>query len=125
MTLVGMLRARSDVLRADMQRFYGLDIDEIGYSIRIMRAADLAANLPHEALIWSVFDERNAWTTNTYLLALIADNTSFLAWSKTKDATRKGAKFKSQIPRPGSKRSKQNSDVKAVDVDTLAEFLKR
>lgn len=125
MMLVGMLRVRSDVLRADMQRFYGLDIDEIGYSIRIMRAADLAANLPREALIWSVFDERNAWTTNTYLLALIADNTSFLAWSKTKDATRKGAKFKSQIPRPGSKNSKQNSDVKAVDVDTLAEFLKR
>lgn len=53
MTLVEMLRVRSDVLRADMQRFYGLDIDEIGYSIRIMRAADLAANLPHEALIWS------------------------------------------------------------------------
>lgn len=125
MMLVGMLRVRSDILRADMQRFYGLDIDEIGYSIRIMRAADLAANLPREALIWSVFDERNAWTTNTYLLALIADNTSFLAWSKTKDATRKGAKFKSQIPRPGSKNSKQNSDVKAVDVDTLAEFLKR
>ena len=69
-----MLITRPDILRADMQHFYGLDIDELGYSIRIRRAADLAANLPPQ------------------------DNTGFLAWSKTKAA--KG-RYKGQIPRPG------------------------
>lgn len=93
-----MLITHPDILRADMQHFYGLDLDELGYSIRIRRAADLAANLPPQALIWGQIDPRAQWTTTDYLLANIADNTGFLAWSKTKAA--KG-RYKGQIPRPG------------------------
>lgn len=54
---------RADALRADLQRFYGLDMDEIGHTVRVRRAADLAANLPEDALTWGRIDERATWGT--------------------------------------------------------------
>lgn len=84
-----------------MQRFYGLDIDQIGRRIRPRRAADLAANLPAEAQTWKRLDPALAWTDRDHLLAQIADNTGFLAWTKTPDAAKPGARFHHIIPRPG------------------------
>lgn len=84
-----------------MQRFYGLDIDQIGRRIRPRRAADLAANLPDTAQTWKHVNPVNEWTSRDYLLAQIADNTSFLAWTKTKDAHKPGSRFHGYTPRPG------------------------
>lgn len=118
-----MLDGAPDRLRADLQRFYGLDLDELGHSIRVRRMADLAANLPPEAHVWQTFDPRAEWTNRDHLLAAIADNTGFLAWCQTKEAQHAGAKWHGRIPRPGERG--QRTDTVAVDVDELAEILSR
>lgn len=105
MTLVTLLAVGPDALRADMQRFYNLDLDEVGHAIRVMRAADLAANLPDEARVWGRIDPRAGWGTDRQLLANIADSVSFLAWTKTRDAARRGARWKGAIPRPGAQQA--------------------
>ena len=118
-----MLDRSPDALRADFQRFYGLDLDEVGHSVRVRRAADLAARLPAEARTWQAFDPRAAWTASDWLLAAIADNTGFLAWCKTKDASRRGAKWKGRIPRPGERQAARSADTTAADVDVIRRML--
>lgn len=120
-----MLAKAPDRLRADFQRFYGLDLDMVGYSIRCRRAADLAARLPREACVWQAFDKRMEWTVTDWLLASIADNTNFIAWTKTKDASRRGAKWKGRVARPGEARGHAMHGTNAVATDKLAELLSR
>jgi len=114
MTLVGALRTAPDKLRADLQRFYGLNLDDLG-PIRPRRMADLAANLPADAAIWTAFDRRAAWTPTQYLLAEIADNTNFLAFTKTKEGHRKGARWKGRIQRPGQPTAKKQETALPAD----------
>lgn len=99
-----MLCAYPDVLRADLQRFYGLNLDDLGYGLRARRAADLAANLPPEARIWGKLNSACSWSTGDYLLANIADATSFMAWAQTSDAAH-GGRWKTRIRRPGETES--------------------
>ena len=118
-----MLTKYPDVLRSDMQHYYGLDIDELGYSLRIRRAADLAANLPHGAQVWGMIDPRAQWTTTDYLLANIADATAFNAWTKTKDS--KHGRWRGAIPRPGQQdeRKQTMTTGAAANVDELRRLL--
>lgn len=99
-----MLCAYPDVLRADLQRFYGLNLDDLGCVLRVRRAADLAANLPPEARIWGKLNSACSWSTEDYLLADIADATSFIAWAQTSDAAH-GGRWKNRIRRPGEDES--------------------
>lgn len=110
-------------LRADLQRFYGLDLDELGHSIRCRRMADLAANLPQEACIWQAIDSRAEWTDREYLLATIADNTGFLAWCNSKDSEKRNAKWRGRVPRPGERQPQ--TDSTSMDVDRLAAMLSK
>lgn len=88
-----------DALRADMQRVYGLDADDIGAGIRVLRAADLAANLPLDALVWHRLDPRAGWDERTALLASLRDSCAWIAWSMSKHP--KGQRWRDQWPRPG------------------------
>lgn len=95
-----MLRKTPDALRADFQHYYNLDLDNLGTTIRVRRAADLAANLPTQAVTWARLDPHMAWDTSTQLLALIADYTGFTAWTRSAAAARHGARWHSTITRP-------------------------
>lgn len=110
-----MLSRSPDSLRADLQRYYGLDLDELGHSLRVRRAADLAAHLPDDACVWTALDPRAAWGSTRQLLADIADNTNFLAWCKTKNAQRHGATWKGRIRRPGYDTSHAETTAKPMD----------
>ncbi|TCD53772.1 hypothetical protein EJ419_07340 [Alloscardovia theropitheci] len=113
-----MIGTHPDVVRADFQRFYGLNIDYLGDGLNIRRAADLAANLPLNASIWKVFDERATWSTEAYLLAEIADAVSFNAWTKTKAAQSNG-KWKSSIIRPGQESAGNTEKTGSMNPDDL------
>lgn len=116
-----MLRIAPDTLRADVQRFYGLNLDETGESIRVRRMADLVANLPDCALIWGKINPRAQWDATRQLLANIADNTAFLAFCKTKDAS-KGKKFSNTIKRPGSKTNSNSTTIKTGHAESSEEL---
>lgn len=115
-----MLRIAPDTLRADIQRFYGLNLDETG-EIRVRRMADLAANLPDCALIWGKINPQAQWDATRQLLANIADNTAFLAFCKTKDAS-KGKKFSNAIKRPGSKSNTNSITIKTGHAESSEEL---
>lgn len=107
-----------------MQRFYGLDLDQLGYGLRVRRAADLAAHLPEDACIWSEINPLAEWDTTRHLLADIADNTNFIAFSKTKPAQRRGAKWTGRIPRPGEP-TPRKGDGTSLPVDEIRDLLDR
>lgn len=117
-----MLNKAPDRLRADFQHFYGLDLDEVGHTIRIRRAADLAAYLPDDAVVWRALNPQAEWTTSQHLLANIADSTAFLAWTKTKDSQKKGSRWKGALPRPGFTQKKTTTG-QAMQVDDLMKAL--
>ena len=55
---------------------------------------------PRQSIIWQKLNPRLAWDDQTYLLADIRDSLAFLAWTKTKEASRKGARWRGQLQRP-------------------------
>lgn len=116
-----MLRAAPDALRADMQRFYGLDLDQLGDGLRVRRAADLAANLPQDAAIWRRLDPRLEWDTSTMLLAQAVDSLDFLAWTRTRDSQRKGARWRGRLPRPWDTRN--TAKTQGMTLDETDRFL--
>ena len=120
-----MLAAAPDALEADFQRFYGLPTDGIRTGEpTATRAANLAANLPQQAMIWRRLNPRLAWDDQTYLLADIRDSLAFLAWTKTKEASRKGARWRGQLPRPGQPRREATvGDVVAMEDEQLMAYL--
>lgn len=120
-----MLATAPDALEADFQRFYGLNTDLIWTGeLPANRAAALAANLPRRAIIWQKLDPRLAWDDQTYLLADIRDSLAFLAWTKTKEASRKGARWRGQLQRPGTVRHEATGgEVMAMDDEQLAAYL--
>ena len=117
-----MLDKAPDKLRADIQRYYGLDLDELGHGVRVRRMADLAANLPEQARTWAALEPKAEWDTQTHLLANAVDALNFLAWTKTRDAQR-GGKWKGQLPRPGMKRNNADDGLQALDIDALTATL--
>ena len=57
-------------------------------------------------------------------LADIRDSLAFLAWTKTKEASRKGARWRGQLQRPGTVRHEATGgEVMAMDDEQLAAYL--
>lgn len=112
-----MLATAPDALEADFQRFYGLNPD-------LIWTGELPANLPRQAIVWQKLDPRLAWDDQTYLLADIRDSLAFLAWTKTKEASRKGARWRGQLQRPGTVRHEATGgEAVAMDDEQLAAYL--
>ena len=119
-----MLTVCPDALRADMQRWYGLDMDEIGYTIRVRRAADLAVNIPEDGAVWPRLDKRLQWGTTKQLLANISDAAGFIAWTKTSEAQHRNARWKGALDRPGIEhRRARQPGVQAMSRDRLDRLL--
>lgn len=119
-----MLIVCPGALRADFQRWYGLDLDDLGHSLRIRRAADLAAYIPEDGAVWPEIDPRLGWGTTKQLLANISDATSFTAWTKTKDAQRRNATWKGALQRPGMPEHRpRQRDVQAMSPEQLDRLL--
>jgi len=79
---------------------------------------------PARAIIWQKINPRLAWDDQTYLLADIRDSLAFLAWTKTKEASRKGARWRGQLQRPGTVRHEATGgEVMAMDDEQLNAYL--
>lgn len=100
-----MLANGPDALRADFQRFYGLDLDCLGGTLRVGRVADLAANLPPDAMVWRRLDPRLEWPAWVQLLANMSDRLDFIAWTKSEAGAKRGARWDNAIHRPGFDRT--------------------
>lgn len=59
-------------VRADLQRYYGLNLDRIGADFSAFHAAACLSCLPPGSALMLEIDERTAWATTDYLLHGIA-----------------------------------------------------
>lgn len=57
-----------DELRADLQRFYNLNIDEMGAGFSCSHAAACAAHLPLGSNVLARIDPKYSWTATDYRL---------------------------------------------------------
>ena len=94
--LASLLGSHPDELRADFQRFYGLNLDGMGIEYSTAHAAALAANLPRESATVRAVVPEAAWSDETYLLSAIEYDLRVLAWQNSKD----GAKGRNRPKRP-------------------------
>lgn len=101
MLLARMLGEHPAHVRADMQQYYGLNLERMGIDYSMRHAADLVAMLPSKSRTFRVIDERNEWDSSEYLLAEAVDSLHVMVWANTKDAQKNRNRPK-PLPRPGS-----------------------
>ena len=106
-----------DELRADLQRFYGLDIDRMGCDYSVAHAAACAANMPRDSACVRAVSPVAAWSDETYLLAQIEYDLRVLAWQNSKDGAKNRNKPKRMQTPADVERIKQkaeNTDFRAI-----------
>lgn len=72
MFLAFAIRTHPVQVRADLQRYYGLNIDRMGSDFGAFHAAGCIACLPTGSALLSAIDGRLAWGTSDFLLHGIA-----------------------------------------------------
>lgn len=80
-----MVLARAEVehpaqLRADLQQYYGLNIDGMGSEYSYNHAAALVANLPRSSRIAAIENAACEWADNDYLLYTIEYTLRVISW---------------------------------------------
>ncbi|MBM6706010.1 hypothetical protein H6A68_02890 [Bifidobacterium pullorum subsp. saeculare] len=70
----------ADLLEADFQRVYGLDLNDAGRSYSWLHAANLAANLPDGSMSWTYINRMRTRTLDQYLSAAAVNAVRMLKW---------------------------------------------
>ncbi len=83
--LAGLLADHPSELKADFQRYYGLNLDGMGSDYTFAHAADLAANLPRESCVMRAKDPTLIWGDVEYMLRSIEFSLRVLRWQNTED----------------------------------------
>lgn len=114
--LVAFRNRHGGALRADFQRFYGLNLDDLGKTYGVLHAAELAAHLPPESA--TMLAVAGGWSKTDLLLATLIDDFRFYMWAKS------GGKAKNRpkpIPRPGvvDESRKRMKDALLLPVDEV------
>ena len=111
--LAALLGNHPDELRADLQRFFGLNLDRMGLDYTVAHAAACAANLPREAACVRAVAPEAAWSDETYLLSACEYLLNIIAWQNTKD----GAKGRNKPKRPQTPADVARERGKVADTD--------
>ncbi len=115
------MRARPAELRADFRQFYGVGLGELGRSLPVSEAADLAACLPAGSRCAAPEGQAWGWDDTRWLLARIEYGLRVLAWHNTEDG-RKGRNPPRMVaPGPG----RGGGEPEGVTSGELDDLLKR
>lgn len=82
MALGAVLRQYPNELRADFQRFYGLNLSDMGKTYSFMHAAVLAEQLPVESNLSHAIAPETLWSETDYLLHQIEFDLRTLIWAE-------------------------------------------
>lgn len=110
-------------LRADFQRYYGLNLDGMGRDYSTLHAADLAACLPRESCSMTAEDPLNGWTLELQLLALIEWHLADWNWAHTKDGKARRNRPKLLIPKPKGKPGSEAGKTVAMTREEMENFI--
>ena len=107
-------------MRADLQRFYGIDWDKAQEHSPIHIAA-LVKHLPQDSAICRAYDEDAQWTMDRVLLATIANSLHMLMWGMS-DSKKRGPR--PEMIGPSWMRFKTRKlEAQAMPIDELMEKL--
>lgn len=73
-------------MRADLQQYYGLNVDGMGVDYTCSHAAALVEMLPIDSRVARSEHSSLEWSNSEYLLAAIEYDLRVLAWQQTDDA---------------------------------------
>lgn len=102
-------------LMADFQQYYHIDLQELLDKGEVERVLDLASCLPLQSRTVKRIDPRAEWDAQSYLLALVVDNLSYLRYEQ---AGGKGHKPE-MLERPKQKVPESHLEVSASELDAL------
>ena len=119
--LASLLGSHEGELRADFQRFYGLNLDGMGSAYSVAHAAALAANLPRESACVRAVAPEAAWSDEAYLLANIEYGIRVLMWQNSRDGVRDRNRPK-RIQTPADV-ERVRGKVEGTDLSAIAEAL--
>ena len=114
--LAAVLGNHPDELRADFQRFYGLNLDGMGCEYTVAHAAALASNLPPESATVRAMVPEAAWDAHTYLLSAIEYDLRVLVWQNSRD----GQHNRNRPKRPQTPADVERIRKKTVETDFAA-----
>lgn len=123
MWLAALMGEHPAELRADFRQYYHVSADEIGNSLSVSEAADLAAMLPLRSRCLNAVNPSTSWDIEHHLLADIADTLAYFFWSTTQDAV-KGTNKPIPKVRPGADLLSA-SGSKGYTVDECTEILNK
>lgn len=108
-------------MRADLQRFYGLNLDRMGSEFSAYHAACCLANVPKGSALAAAIDPANEWDESGYLLAQIEFDIRSLTWALAGGKKSKSPKPK-RIETPSDRR-KSRTEYTRDDIDAIADAL--
>ena len=117
--LARLARTRLAELRADFRQYYSVGLCELGASLPVSEAADLAAQLPAGSRCATPEGEAPGWDDSVWLLARAEHALRVLAWQPTA-AARDGEGFPEMV----TPRAVRAEDA-GVAVEQLEEILSR
>lgn len=116
---------QADALRADLQQFYGVDIDHAASGAHgAAHVAALAAELPPDARVRVAYDKDAMWTLTDVLLAALLNNLRGLLWGLGNER-RRGPEPKPIGPSWMTKGSTRTLDARVLSIDELMEELSK
>lgn len=121
--LAAALERHPDEVRADLQQYYGLDLDGMGRDYTHEHAACLVSQLPRESRTARAEQPACEWGPSERLLALIEYGVRVLAWQNSRDGE-KGRRRPKPLEAPGS-RGGGASKVDRTDTAYIDEALGR
>ena len=83
--LASRLGSHPDEMRADFQRYYGLNLDGMGCDYSVAHAVSLCIALPRDSATVRAESPEAAWSDETYLLSAIEYDLRILIWQSTRD----------------------------------------
>lgn len=98
-------------LRADLQQYYGLDLDGMGVDYTHAHAACCAAQLPAGARVWR--GTAAEWGTAEYMLASMEHMLRVIAWQRTEDAEKR-RNYPEPMPTPADRELARRRDEHAI-----------
>lgn len=110
-------------LRADMQRYYGICLDDVGEACSWRHAAALCACLPSDGALRRA--EGDGWSEAERLVARAVQGIDTVWWQRTKEGQRNGAQGPEMPPSPKERaeRAAAQFEYSAWDRDDIAERL--
>lgn len=109
-----------DELEADLQEFFGIDIESMGCAHSVPHVAVCASNLPRSSRVSRMLDPAAAWSETDYLTAIAADRLGLIICA----LGGKKAKFE-PIERPADRARRPDPGACAMEVAELDRYLSK